>query len=482
MKFDLHHTRHNRDTRHSLNVPLLTSLLVPMLLASCAITKVDPPAPVVATAQFKESGAWAQGSAAVTPVPDNWWTLFKDPVLDDLERRLVIDNQNLKVSAAQVANARAALEASRSAMYPSLSAGLSASRDASPTATTSANASNPSNSMSLTANASWEVDLWGRLSQASAGAQSTLQASMADLASARLSAQATLAQSYFSMRTLDAQLSLSDRSIQAYERSLSLTQSRYEGGVAGRTDILQAQTQLKSAQAQRADLTAQRAVLAHAIAVLVGTQPAELSITHDASLPLAPVVPAMLPSNLLERRPDIAAAQRRVATAYAQIGVADAAYFPSLSLSASAGYRGTSLGQLISAPHFLWSLGSSLTQSIFDNGQRKLASAQARASAEQLTASYRQVVLTALQEVEDNLVLNAQLQQEAQWQSEALQAAQRNLEITLDQYRAGTVSYLNVVVAQASAFSSESSLLSIRNRQLAAISQLLKNVAGRWDA
>lgn len=479
MKFDLRHTY------YTYSVPLLASLLTPMMLVGCAVTKVDPPAPVVATAQFKESGAWVQGSAVATPIPDNWWTLFKDPVLDDLERRLVIDNQNLKASAAQVANAHAALDASRSAMYPSLSAGLSATRDASPTATTSANASNPSNpsnSMSLAANASWEIDLWGRLSQASAGAQSTLQASMADLASARLSAQATLAQSYFSMRTIDAQLSLSERSIQAYERSLSLTQARYEGGVAGRTDILQAQTQLKSAQAQRADLTAQRAVLAHAIAVLVGTQPAELTITHDEALPTAPLVPAMLPSNLLERRPDIAAAQRRVAAAYSQIGVADAAYFPSLSLSASAGYRGTSLGQLISAPHFLWSLGSSLTQSIFDSGQRKLASAQARASAEQLTANYRQVVLTALQEVEDNLILNAQLQQEAQFQSEALQAAQRNLEITLDQYRAGTVSYLNVVVAQASAFSSESSLLSVRNRQLAAISQLLKNIAGRWDA
>ncbi|MFZ6657945.1 efflux transporter outer membrane subunit [Undibacterium sp. TJN19] len=469
--------------------PYSTPIFAALLLAGCAITKVDPPPPVTATAQFKETGAWQQANAAVT-VSDKWWTLFNDPVLDDLQNRLVIDNENLKVAAAQVANARAVLEASRSAMYPTLSAGLSATREGSPSNTPSATAinsgissgsGNVSNSFSLTANANWEVDLWGRLAQASAGAQSSLQASMADLASARLSAQATLTQTYFSLRTIDAQLSLSDRSIDAYQRSVVLTQARYDGGVAGRSDLLQAQTQLKSAQAQRADLTAQRAQLAHAIAVLVGTQPAALAITHNDALPVAPLVPVMLPSNLLERRPDIAAAQRRVATAYSQIGVADAAYFPALSLSASGGYRGTSMSDLISAPHLFWSLGSSLTQAIFDGGQRKLASAQARANAEQLTANYRQVVLTALQEVEDNLILNTQLQQEAQLQAEAVQAAQRNLEITQDQYRAGTVSYLNVVIAQTSAFSSESSLLSTRNRQLAAISQLLKNIAGRWD-
>ena len=189
----------------------------------------------------------------------------------------------------------------------------------------------------------------------------------------------------------------------------------------------------------------------------------------------------MLPTSLLQRRPDIAAAQQRVAAAYAQIGVADAAFFPDLTLSASAGFRGASLASLFSAPHLLWSLGPTLTQAIFDGGQRRLASAQATAAADQATSAYRQTVLTALQEVEDNLVLAQQLQQQAQWQSEALQAAQRNLDITLEQYRAGTVSYLNVVVAQTSALSSENTLLSVRNRQLAAVNQLLKNIAGRWQ-
>lgn len=193
-------------------------------------------------------------------------------------------------------------------------------------------------------------------------------------------------------------------------------------------------------------------------------------------------MPQLLPATLLERRPDIAAAQRRVAAAYAQIGVADAAFFPSLTLSASAGYRSSSLANLISAPNLLWSLGPSLAEAILDGGQRKLASAQARAVADQATSAYRQLVLTALQEVEDNLVLAERLQQEAQWQEEALRAAQQNLEITLDQYRAGTVSYLNVVTAQSAALNSESSLLSVRNRQLTATNQLLKNIAGHWVA
>lgn len=259
-----------------------------------------------------------------------------------------------------------------------------------------------------------------------------------------------------------------------------LTQIRYDGGVAARTDVLQAQTQLKSTQAQAADLSAQRAQLEHAVAVLLGVAPASLGLERNAVLPPAPVVPQMLPATLLERRPDIAAAQRRVTAAYAQIGVADAAFFPDLTLSANAGYRGSTLAKLVSAPNLLWSLGTSLTEAIFDGGQRKLASAQARAAADRATATYRQTVLTALQEVEDNLVLSDQLQREAQLQGEALQAAERNLEITRDQYRAGTVSYLSVVIAQTAALSSESNLLTVRNRLLSAVNQLLKNIAGRW--
>ena len=465
----------------SRNHPTLGALAIALLLSACATTRVAPPPPDVAPVQFKEAGDW-QKSAAGPPVPDTWWTLFKDPVLDELQGRLVIGNENLKASVAQVASARAAYEGSRSAQLPTLSAGLSATRSASPSATTSANTRNPSNSVSLTATANWEVDLWGRLAQASGAAQASLQASADDLASARLSAQALLAQTYFSLRAAEAQGALLDRSVLAYQRSLDLTQARYEGGVAARSDVLQAQTQLKSAQAQAADSTAQRALLEHAIAVLLGVPPSNFNLARGPSLPDAPEVPALLPATLLERRPDIAAAQRRVAAAYAQIGVADAAWFPALTLSADAGFRSSSFARLVSAPNLLWSLGPSLVEAIFDGGQRKQASAQARATADQVTAAYRQAVLTALQEVEDNLVLADQLQREAQLQQDALQSAQRNLEITLDQYRAGTVSYLNVVTAQTAALSSENALLAVRNRQLAAVNQLLKNIAGRWES
>jgi NodT family efflux transporter outer membrane factor (OMF) lipoprotein len=297
-----------------------------------------------------------------------------------------------------------------------------------------------------------------------------------------LSAQALLAQSYFSMRTAEAQQRLLARSVEAYRRSLDLTQARYDSGVATRSDVLQAQIQLNSAQAQLAEANAQRAQLEHAIAVLLGVAPSTLTITPTGKLAATLSVPASLPATLLERRPDIAAAQSRVAVAYAQIGVADAAYFPALNLTAGAQYGQSSLAGLVNAPNLFWSLGSSLAQSIFDGGQRRQASAQARASADQAAAAYRQVALTALQEVEDNLVLADQLQREVQSQQEALQYAQRNLDIMLDQYRAGTVSYLNVVSAQTAALNSESSLLSVRNRQLAAVNQLLKNIAGNWQS
>ena len=454
-----------------------------LLLCSCALTPHTPPEPVAVPVAFKEAGPW-QRAATQAPVPDAWWTLFRDPVLDDLESRLVVGNQNLRSLVAQVANARAVLDASRSAVFPTLSAGFSAARSGNPQNSNNSNIGtrSTSNSFSLSASANWELDLWGRLSQATSSAQAQLQGSVDDLAAARLSAQALLAQTYFSLRSADAQYALLERSVQAYQRSQDLTQLRYNAGVVARSDVLQAQTQLKNAQAQMLESATQRAQLEHAIAVLLGVAPSELTLARNAVLPAAPAVPELLPATLLERRPDIAAAQRRVAAAYAQIGVTEAAFYPSLNLSATAGLRNASLANLISAPNLFWSLGSSLAQAIFDGGQRKLANAQARNNAEQATASYRQTVLTALQEVEDNLVLAEQLRREAQLQDEALQAARRNLEIVLDQYRAGIVSFLNVVIAQTAVLNSESSLLSVRNRQLAAVNQLLKNIAGRWEA
>ena len=448
-----------------LHRPLLPLALC-FLLGACAITRVEPPAPVLAAPQFKESGLWQKATAAgPDAVPDAWWTLFKDPVLDDLQQRLVVGNENLKSLAAAVVSARAVLAASRSALLPTLSAGLSATRSGNSVTSASTATQNPGNSVALTAGGSWDLDLWGRLAQSSGAAESSLQASANDLAAARLSAQAVLAQSYFSLRTTEAQQGLLFRSTRAYQRALELTQ-----------------TQLRSAQAQLADVTAQRAQLEHAIAVLLGLQPSSLSIEVTGKVADAPTIPSTLPSTLLERRPDIAAARSRLLAAYGQIGVADAAFFPALTLTGNAQFAQSTLATLLNEPNFLWSVGSSLAQSVLDGGQRKLASAQARSGAEQATSNYRQTVLTALQEVEDNMVLADQLQREAQLQQEASQFAQRNLEITLDQYRSGTVNYLSVVAAQNAALNSESTLLGVRNRQLAAVNQLLKNIAGRWES
>jgi NodT family efflux transporter outer membrane factor (OMF) lipoprotein len=453
-----------------------------LLVSACAITRVDPPPPVTPPASYKEDGLWQHAAATHPPaVPDAWWTLFGDPVLDDLERRLVIGNENLKVAVAQVASARATYVASRAALWPTLSTAAIATRSGT-SAASPPGTQNPTNSISAGAVASWEIDLWGQLSQASSSAQASYQASADDLAAAQMSARATLAQTYFLMRTAEIQQSLLERTAQGYQRTYDLAQVRFDGGIAARTDVLLAKTQLTGAQAQAIESATQRSLLEHAIAVLLGTPPSTFTIARSGKLPPVPAVPQMLPATLLLRRPDIAAAERRVAATYWQIGVADAAFFPSLTLSASATYRNSVIGNLFSAPNLFWSLGPSLALAILDGGQRQLASAEARASADQATATYRQSVLTALQDVEDNLVLADQLRQQAELQAEALEAARRNLEITLEQYRVGTVGYLNVVVAQVLALNNESSLIVLQSRQLEAVNQLLKNIAGRWES
>ncbi|MBU6260983.1 MAG: efflux transporter outer membrane subunit, partial [Burkholderiales bacterium] len=428
------------------------------------------------------AGAWQRAGAAPA-VPDAWWTLYGDPVLDGLEQRLLTGNQTLRVSLAQVASARAAYDASLKAFFPTLGANAAYTRSGNPVATSALAPSGraTASAASLALSSSWETDLWGKLQLARGGARATLQASADQLASARLSAQALLVQSYFSLRTSQAQIALYRRSVEAYQKALELTQARHAGGVAAGTDVLAARTQLATARAQLEALIAQHGQTGHAIAVLLGEPPAALRIPDSPRLPAVPEVPPMLPAQLLERRPDIAAAQRQVAAAYAQIGIADAAFFPDLTLSASAGFRAGGLAGLLTAPNRFWSLGPALTQAIFDGGARKLASAQARAAADVATANYRQVVLTSLQEVEDNLLLARQLALQAGHEQEALDAARQNLALTLEQYRAGVVDYLNVISAQTAALAAENTLLQVRNSQLAAVNTLLKNIAGRWE-
>ena len=452
----------------------LTSLAALLVLTACSTTPpYRPPATALPTA-FKETGLWQAANPQAATVPDDWWLLFNDPVLNSLQTQAG-QNQNLQASAAQIRVSQAALGSSRAALSPTLGAGLAVTRSASPTTPAA-------NSVALTGSASWELDLWGRLSGAVTGDQARVQASQDDLAAARLSLQATVAQTYFSLRAAEAQSALLERSVQAYQRSMELTQNRYRGGVASANDVAQAQTQLKTTSAQRIESDSSRAQLEHALAVLLGRAPSEFSLPRTAVLPATPDIPDQVPARLLERRPDIAAAERRVAAAYAQVGVAQAAFFPALTLSAGAGYKGSSLANLVSAPNLLWSVGPALALAAFDGGLRQSTVDSTRASTDAATASYRQTVLTALQEVEDNLVVAGSLQQEAALQTEALVAANRSLEIVKNQYQSGTVSYLNVVVAQATALSSERSLLDVQNRRLAATNQLLKNIAGRWDA
>ncbi len=453
------------------SIPLLGCAL---WLAACSTTPPYQAPSVPSAAAFKETGLWQAANPQAAAVPDDWWLLFADPVLNRLQTQ-VGHNPNLLASAAQIRVAQAALGSSRAALSPTLGAGLAATRSASPT-------SAAANNVTLTGSASWELDLWGRLSGTVDASQARLQASQDDLAAARLSLQATVAQSYFSLRAAEAQSTLLERTVQAYQKSLDLTRNRYQGGVASAADVAQAETQLKTAAAQRVDADSSRAQLEHALAVLLGLAPSDFSLPRTATLPATPDVPEQLPARLLERRPDIAAAERRVAAAYAQIGVAQAAFFPALTLSASAGYKGSSLANLVSAPNLLWSVGPALALAAFDGGLRQSNVDSARASTDAATASYRQTVLTALQEVEDNLVVAGSLQQEAALQAEALAAANRSLEIVKNQYQSGTVGYLNVVAAQATALASERSLLDVQNRRLAATNQLLKNIAGRWNA
>ncbi|MCH8618695.1 efflux transporter outer membrane subunit [Undibacterium sp. TS12] len=461
----------------------LSIIALACLLPACAVNSPQAPGPMAVSAGFKEAGLWKSARAtqpgAVPDVSESWWEIFHDPVLNGLQQKLLTGNENLKSAATQVASAKAVLKASQTALWPTLSATAGATRSSNPGA--GQNARTTSNSYSAGLETSWEIDLWGRLSKASEAANASLQASRDDFDAVRLSAQATLTQTYFAMRAAEAQQSILQRTTASNQRSLELTQARFNSGVAGQSDVLQAKIQLTTTQVQLKDAEAQRAQLEHAIAVLLGMAPAGFSLEKTASLPDVPPVPEFVPSTLLERRPDIAAAERKVAAAYAQIGVKDAAFFPDFSLSANAGYRSSSLSNLFDSSTLLWSLGSSMAASIFDGGAKRLASDQARASADAAVAAYRQTVLTSLQEVEDNLVVLDQLQGESQLQAEAVQAAQRNLDITQAQYKAGTVSYLNVVISQNAALSSESNLLSIRNRQLAAVNVLLKNIGGRWQ-
>ena len=410
------------------------------------------------------------------------------PVLDDLERRVEVTNQNVASYRAAYMAARGLVQVQRSALFPTLD--LSASGTHSKTfegqtvsggtgATTTATGAAVSR-YSLSIGASWEPDLWGRLGNTLSQAKASAQASAGDLANATLSAQGELATDYVQLRGIDAQRVLLDRTVVDYTRALAITTNKYHAGTVSRADVFEAQTNLSNAQATRADLDRQRAVLEHAIAVLVGENPSTFALAPVDWQPVVPEIPAQVPAALLQRRPDIAAAERRVAAANANIGIQKAAYFPDVTLSGSVGTNSSVLNQLFQAATSLWSLGVSGAMTLLDFGARHGAVVQARAQYDQTVATYRQTVLTAFQQVEDNLAGTRVLAQVAQRRTEATAAATQAETIANNQYRNGIVDYTSVITAQTAALSArQTEIQSVIDRQTAAIA-LAQAVGGRW--
>jgi NodT family efflux transporter outer membrane factor (OMF) lipoprotein len=407
--------------------------------------------------------------------------VFADRELDALLQRIDVSNQNVRAAEARLRQARALADQARAGLFPSLAGNASANRSKSPSLSNAPSfATGAVNTFNASLGASWELDLWGKVRRSIEAGDASWQASTADLEAAKLSARAALAQAYFSLRAADSTRKLLEDTVAAYQKSLQLTENRYKAGVVPRLDVVQAEVQLKSTQAQLMDIGVERAQFEHAIALLVGEPPANFALP-PAPLSLAmPSMPVGLPSTLLERRPDIAAAERSVAAANARIGVAKAAMFPSLTLSGTTGFRSGSLADLFSAPSRLWSLGAAAALPIFDAGLRRSQTDQAMAVYDEEVATYRQTVLAAFQEVEDNLAALRILEQEAALQDEVVTAARRAVELTTNQYQAGVVSYLNVITAQATLLANERTAAGILSRRLTASVALVRALGGGW--
>lgn len=471
---------------------LFTMLSLGLALSACAIGP-DYQRPDLATpAQFKQIDGWTVAAPSDALARGAWWELYGDGELNALVGRLNVSNQNLAASEAQYRQARALVRGARASFYPTLSTSAGVTRagqgGGDSTLTTSdgfsvsgSNAASISKNYDLSLNAAWELDIWGKLRRALESSRAEYEASAADLAALKLSLQAELAQNYLQVRVLDDQQRLLDATVAAYARSLKLTENQYNAGIVPRSDVSQALTQLRSTQAQAIDLKWQRAQLEHAIAVLIGVPPSELSVAPRESLPALPQIPVALPSQLLERRPDVAAAERRVIAANAEIGVAKAAWYPDLTISASGGYRGSSFADWVSLPNRFWSVGPDLALSLFDGGARSAELERSEAAYDQTVAQYRQAVLDSFREVEDYLVQLRVLEQEALVQQQALEAARESLRLIENQYRAGTVDYNSVVTVQATALSNERSMLTLLGSRLTASVQLIAALGGGWQ-
>jgi NodT family efflux transporter outer membrane factor (OMF) lipoprotein len=480
----------NQTDRHASSFLAHAALIGSTLIVGACTVGPDYLRPAVETPPaFKEAQGWKVAQPRDDRPRGPWWEVFGDPQLDQLVAQVDINNQNIKLAEANVRQARALTDQARSAFFPTVTGNASATRGSlsgggrgTNAGTGSSNGGGVANLYNVSLDATWELDLWGRVRRNVESSEAGTQASVADLEAAKLSAQAQLAQDYLLLRAQDAVIELLQATVAAYERSLQLTRNQYAVGVAGRGDVVLAETQLKSTQAQAIEAGVLRAQLEHAIAILIGKPPSEVSIAPAAVKRIFPDIPPGVPSELLERRPDIAAAERRAAAANAQIGVAEAAFYPTVTLSATGGFASSSIANLLTLPSRYWSLGAALAQTIFDAGLRRAQTAQAIAAYDASVAAYRQTVLTGFQEVEDNLAALRILEQEAAVQDEAVKAARESLAITLNQYRAGTANYLAVVVVQAGALNNERTAVNILGQRLSASVALIRALGGGWSA
>jgi efflux transporter, outer membrane factor (OMF) lipoprotein, NodT family len=431
------------------------------------------------------NAGWVQAQPGMASLRSDWWTLYEDATLDALMTTLQAENLDVQLAEARYRQAQASLQSARSGLFPTIGSNMSIDRSGSgggsitgAEGATRSMGGGASNSYSLTGSVSWELDLWGRVRRSIESSEAGLQASAVDIDAIRLSMQSTLAQTYFSVRVRDAEIRLMQQTVQAYERSLRMTENRYNAGIAMQTDVAAARTQLENARTQLLSLQRQRAQLEHAIAVLLGRVPSAFELATDNRVPRLPTLPVGVPAQLLQARPDVAAAERRMAEANAQIGVAEAAWFPSVTLGAQGGFRSGQWAEWLTAPARFWALGPALALTLFDGGARRAALEQARAAFDVQAISWRQTVLNAVQEVEDLLVLLRISGQEQVTQGRALESARETLRLTQNQYEAGMIDYLSVVQAETTALNTERSALSLLEERLSASARLAAALGG----
>ncbi|MGV8859950.1 MAG: efflux transporter outer membrane subunit [Pseudomonas sp.] len=460
--------------------------LCAVFLSACAVGPDYKKPEMTTPAQFKQAEGWRQAAPSDALARGAWWELYGDAQLNGLVEKLNSSNQTVAQFEAQYRQAKALVRSARGAFFPTLDLSASKNRSSQGTGSSSSSLTSSSSGIrdtySTQLGVSWEADVWGKLRRGLEADKASAQASLADLASMQLSLQSELVQNYLQLRVIDEQKRLLESTVDAYQRSLTMTQNQYRAGISGKDAVAQAQTQLKTTQADLIDLIWQRAQFENAIAVLMGQAPADFNLAATTVIPALPQIPLELPSQLLERRPDIAAAERSVMAANANIGVAKAAYYPDLTLSMSGGYSSSTFTNWISLPNRFWSVGPQLAMTLFDGGQRSAEVDRTEAVYDQTVAQYRQTVLNGFQEVENYLVQLKVYEDEAGVRTEALMSARESLRLTNNQYKAGLIAYLDVVNVQTTALSNELSVLTLLQSRLIASVQLIAALGGGWSA